>query len=381
MKYFVNQLQKDDCGCACAKMMVAKYQKDINYLVLPFSQSNTNFKSMQLFLKQNGINSYGVSVFEIERIKKFKFVISQIIEQGKHHFVIFERYFLGNVIIYDPMIGKRVMNFKQFINLSTGYFLIFDKLIEKKKEVKQKLNSRILNVIFQISLLLDGFILYISTFLVGDINNIIYLIGLFFIAFINYFAKILIILSSQNSIFNKLIKDKSKIDKKLLNEVEYIKKYHVEKNFKTLGYIYAFILLFTILLFNSKYNLIFILIDYIFVFIKKYFFDYPSLIYIEKIKQIDNLNNFYTFEEYQKIKKNSIVVMLINVLYNFIMIIAMILCSVFIAHIDKLSSIPYLLFIFFTNYSIIQILNKMIVNFIESRRMLNVHLSRYNLFK
>ena len=72
--YYVPQIQKDDCGYACVKMLLANVQKDKNFLFLPQDENHGPYSYQDLIdiAKGHGIILNGYTVEDKSTIKEHK---------------------------------------------------------------------------------------------------------------------------------------------------------------------------------------------------------------------------------------------------------------------------------------------------------------------
>lgn len=382
MKYYVNQIKDSDCGSACAKMFIAKYHKNIEYLTLPYAKNQVNLKELQIYIKKFHIETLGVSIQKISLIKELNFAIAQIIEGEYHHFVILKKTILKGkyVILYDPKIGKRILSFSEFINISTGYFLIYKNHQKIDKNRKKDYNYLIISC-FVSSLVLDGGIVYFLTYLVNENLEIITLSLTLIIAFTNFILKIIFIIIYQEKLNCKLIINKNNIKKQQLLLVEKIKKYQTDFIFKGISYLFGICFLSMIILTNGALSFIMILVTIFLLSFKYLIFDNYLRLYSEKIRKIENLSSSITLSNYNKIKKVSLKILFFNIIFYTILIIFLIISSFVIGKLYNYDSFPYVIFLFFTCLSIYNLTNRLIDNYQIANQKRLYYLSIYNSLK
>ena len=134
--YYVPQIQKDDCGFACVKMLLANVNKDRNYLFLPQDEKHGPYSYQDLIeiAAPYGVNLSGYKSEDkmaIKECKKFPFIATITTKSGGSHAVLVYKVFLGSVYYLDPRLGKVDVSIKKFVTIWDGTMLVTDS-IEKK---------------------------------------------------------------------------------------------------------------------------------------------------------------------------------------------------------------------------------------------------------
>ena len=141
--FYIPQIQKDDCGFACLKMVLANINKDKNYLFLPQDEEHGNYSYSDLMKigKKEGINFEALKVTEKSELincSSFPFIATIELKNGAKHAVVVTKIKWKRVFLIDPIKGKYSMSFKNFIKVwdSTGLFI---QSFEKKKATPCKI--------------------------------------------------------------------------------------------------------------------------------------------------------------------------------------------------------------------------------------------------
>ena len=134
--YYVPQIQKDDCGFACVKMLLANVQKDQNYLFLPQDEKHGPYSYQDLIeiAQKHGIVLNGYSVEDkltIKEHKKFPIIVTLNTKSGGSHAVLVYKVSLGRVYYLDPRLGKVDSSLNKFASLWDGTLLAIE-AIEKQ---------------------------------------------------------------------------------------------------------------------------------------------------------------------------------------------------------------------------------------------------------
>ena len=135
--YFIHQIQNNDCGFACVKMMLATINKDKNYLFLPQDETHGAYSLDELI--EIG-QTHGVSFeafratnkLEVANCPSFPFIAILGLENGNKHAVCVTKVKWGRVYYVDPRLGKTNTSLNHFTNIWTGMGLIV-KSYEKRK--------------------------------------------------------------------------------------------------------------------------------------------------------------------------------------------------------------------------------------------------------
>lgn len=228
---YVLQQNTTDCGIASIMTVLMYYgikpsrEKIINKL--PKRQDGYTAYDLVKISKSYGINSYGMKL-KISDIKNFPVIAHTIKDKNIFHFIVILSYDKKRQIlkIMDPAIGIKTISLKEFEEITTNIFLLFDKT--KKKKIKDKrfkneitkIMKQNKTIIFKTIVLSIIFVLFSLVFnyylkIVLSYQKISILLEIFIFYFL-----IVIIKSIINYLKNKLVLDLNiKIDKDITNKV------------------------------------------------------------------------------------------------------------------------------------------------------------------
>ena len=228
---YVLQQNTTDCGIASIMTVLMYYgikpsrEKIINKL--PKRQDGYTAYDLVKISKSYGINSYGMKL-KISDIKNFPVIAHTIKDKNIFHFIVILSYDKKRQIlkIMDPATGIKTISLKEFEEITTNIFLLFDKT--KKKKIKDKrfkneitkIMKQNKTIIFKTIVLSIIFVLFSLVFnyylkIVLSYQKISILLEIFIFYFL-----IVIIKSIINYLKNKLVLDLNiKIDKDITNKV------------------------------------------------------------------------------------------------------------------------------------------------------------------
>lgn len=140
--YYVPQIQKDDCGFACVKMLLANVNKDRNYLFLPQDEQHGPYSYQNLIeiASQYGITLVGYKRDEkmtIKEQRKFPFIATITTKSGGSHAVLVYKIFLGSVYYLDPRLGKVDVSLRKFVSIWDGTMLAVETVNKKTCPYKE----------------------------------------------------------------------------------------------------------------------------------------------------------------------------------------------------------------------------------------------------
>mgnify|MGYP002856111276 CR=1 FL=1 len=126
--YYVPQLNTNDCGVACVKMLLATLNKDRNYLFMPYEEKENNYSFFELIelAKQYDCFLEGYFIeFKKDFFKEQEFPLIAIISllEGAKHAVLVLRCSFGEVEYIDPKAGKVTMRKDKFLEIFEGHYL------------------------------------------------------------------------------------------------------------------------------------------------------------------------------------------------------------------------------------------------------------------
>lgn len=139
---YIPQIQTNDCGFACLKMLLCHKQKDRNYLFLRQDKEKGNYSYQQLvdIAKKEGVILRGVQVEDkpsIVRHNNFPIIVSLNTPSGGKHSVMVKAVRFNRVCYIDPNYGHTTMKLSSFIELWDGTALIVTEFSKKKCDNKE----------------------------------------------------------------------------------------------------------------------------------------------------------------------------------------------------------------------------------------------------
>lgn len=135
--YYIPQIQKDDCGFACLKMVLAIINKDKNYLFIPQDESHGLY-SLQDLMEIGTYHGVRFSAFRatnkrtVDKCPSFPFIAILNLKNGAKHAVTVLKVRRGRVIYLDPRSGKNNISLKVFVKTWSGTGLFIEDF-EKRK--------------------------------------------------------------------------------------------------------------------------------------------------------------------------------------------------------------------------------------------------------
>lgn len=176
-----------DCGAACLLSIIRYYGGNVSLnRLIELSKTDkdgTNFYNLSKASNEMGLMTKCYKVDDLSKIKNItEPFIAQINNKNYNHFVVVYKIKDNKVIIMDPSTGKKVLDYFDFINIFTGYIMLF----EKKKQLIIYEDKKILNKIIIDSLIKN--------------KNIIY--------FLIILSIIITVLSCITSLYSKIVFDK-----------------------------------------------------------------------------------------------------------------------------------------------------------------------------
>ncbi len=118
--FYIPQIEKDDCGFACLKMLLATLNKDKKYLFLPQDEKHGMY-SFQELIDTAGL--HGLTLFAFRATDqlsssnkpKLPFIAILHLKNGAKHAVLVTKIRLGRVIYLDPRCGKTNVSINRFL--------------------------------------------------------------------------------------------------------------------------------------------------------------------------------------------------------------------------------------------------------------------------
>lgn len=170
MKYFCYQLQDDDCGFACLKMLLANINNDKNYLYLQNYKDKGNYTFFELIKIANlyGVNLKGYKGKMDSKIKTpFICLIKGL--NNNHYIIVYSNKMF--VKYFDPDNGLVILPKFIFLKRFKGFYLEVESYINLKCNLPRI--SYFPYIPFFIMIFIGGFLIFISFFIESKIMFII----------------------------------------------------------------------------------------------------------------------------------------------------------------------------------------------------------------
>jgi len=142
-----------ECGAACLLSIIRYYKGNcsINKLLelTNTTKEGTNFYNLKQAAHTIGLSSKALHIEDKENLEKINApILCQLINNNYTHFVVIYKINNNSIVIMDPAKGKIIMKKEDFLNLWTGYMMIFSpyKKLPYFKETKY-LNKVIIDII------------------------------------------------------------------------------------------------------------------------------------------------------------------------------------------------------------------------------------------
>lgn len=140
--YYIQQLQKQDCGIACLKMLLARTFKRKEYLYLRQDLNHEAYSYQELIdiASNHGLQMNGYRYIDKKKIlfdRPKNILVSIQIEGGGFHMVLLKRVLLNRFYVADPYMGNYSISKKKFLKIWDGTILKIDD-IEKQKSIPEK---------------------------------------------------------------------------------------------------------------------------------------------------------------------------------------------------------------------------------------------------
>lgn len=182
--YFIRQIQKDDCGFACLKMVLASIHKDKNYLFLPQDEGHGKYSLQDLMdiAKEYGVNFTAFKLGEKETVvsnSSYPFIACICLKNGAKHTIVVKKIKWKRVFYADPSQGTGSMSLKNFLKIWEGTGLLIESFEKMKCPYKPvdpiKMSTKIGLGLVQ---LLSGVSAVLGVYFIKD-NTPIYLPAIF----------------------------------------------------------------------------------------------------------------------------------------------------------------------------------------------------------
>ena len=120
--FYIPQVQKDDCGFACLKMVLANINKDKNYLFMQQKEEHGaySYSDLMKLAKKEGVNLEALKITEkseLNNCTSFPFIASVALKNGAKHAVVVTKVRWKRVYLLDPSRGKYSLPINKFIEI------------------------------------------------------------------------------------------------------------------------------------------------------------------------------------------------------------------------------------------------------------------------
>ena len=138
--FYIPQIQNDDCGYACLKMVLANINKDKNYLFLPQDEEfgQYSYSDLTKIAKKQGLNFTAFKVeekLEINNCISFPLIVTIQLKNGANHAIVITKIKWKHVYYIDPRRGSGSMSLKKFTAIWDGTGLMIDSFEKKKCDI------------------------------------------------------------------------------------------------------------------------------------------------------------------------------------------------------------------------------------------------------
>ena len=140
--FYIPQIQKDDCGFACLKMVLANINKDKNYLFLPQDEAHGSYSYSDLVELgyEQGINFTAFEIQnkeELSNCSNFPLILTIELKNGAKHAVVITKIKFKKVYYLDPRKGSGSLSLKKFIDIWDGTGLMVESFEKRSCPIKQ----------------------------------------------------------------------------------------------------------------------------------------------------------------------------------------------------------------------------------------------------
>ena len=154
-KLVVLQEGNKDCGVCCLLSIIRYYNGNISLNKLmemtKTTKNGTTFYNLSEAASKIGMASKAYYVDDFNNISVYSCpFISQVIRNGYTHFVVVYKISKDKLLIMDPALGSLYMSRQKFLNIWTGYIMMFEKVkilpnYKDEKYINKLLYGLILN--------------------------------------------------------------------------------------------------------------------------------------------------------------------------------------------------------------------------------------------
>ncbi len=184
--FYIRQIEKDDCGFTCLKIMLANLNKDKNYLFLQqdLSHGKYSYKELIDIAHQHGLSLQGYEISDKEEIfdSASEPFMASVIIANENHLVYVYKIDKKKVYVLDPSLGKMTYKKEDFISASDGHILkIEEHVLEKCDEDVETFKYKNTMMLTSLYRLLTVTSIFLGIYFLNKNNSFIY--PLIFIVF------------------------------------------------------------------------------------------------------------------------------------------------------------------------------------------------------
>ena len=137
--FYIPQIQKDDCGFACLKMLLATINKDREYLFIPQKENHGLYSYEDLIEEAyyHHVTLYAFRTSEkmsLSNCESFPFIACIGLKNGAKHAVLVLKCKWKRVVYLDPARGKVNVSLSKFISIWDGTGLMIESFEKRKCE-------------------------------------------------------------------------------------------------------------------------------------------------------------------------------------------------------------------------------------------------------
>ena len=134
---YIPQIQKDDCGFACLKMVLATLNKDKDYLFLPQDEGHGlySFSDLIEIGQRYGVYFEAYRTSEKDKVSNcltFPFIACITLKNGGKHAIVVTKVKWGRVSYLDPKAGKVSVSIRKFVTIWDGNCLIVESFTKRR---------------------------------------------------------------------------------------------------------------------------------------------------------------------------------------------------------------------------------------------------------
>lgn len=383
------QIQNDDCGFACIKMLLAYFYKNKNYLFITQDIKHGRYSMLDLkeIAQKEGLFCDGYKYNTITENKNYP-CIGHLQIDNKNHFIIIEKVTKKYVKYFDPSTGINIKSIEDFDEISSQNYLIFS---GKRKYKKTDSNSFFKTHLDLLQMLL-GVIQFGSLFYLSFNNNnfsisiiiclIIYILGIIGSYFLNVkYMK----MYDQHIIYSSLSllpKEEDNLSKKVINNEYQLKRQFFLNNNNLFSLMTLITFIVFVLMINDYKNIIGIGLIILFNYVKKYYLIAKNNPLLEKIKREEKQTDLEIKDKYSSADELSYLYAENYKIVEIIEITIIILFSLALGFINKnfTSLVYYLIFYKFLSEKINEALSFQKNRLVEEQ-MINYHLSSMSFYQ